>query len=452
LPGEGAYAKIQALYPYTEFAAMRVDFLIAASLLLASSLFVYACGGCPSGTREYLGECIPEKSDDTPINPYLPPDVPDGDMEIILPEPTEPPRDYNSVPTSDPIDTSSMEAVPIDLGDIDPESGSMIVWVEGNVGNYVLPYSIKTPEGDSLYSISSDLDDGNINDESFFHYYPDSSLSIFLPNTPLISFASTDWSISVTSLFEGNSYDVQIFPKPLRPENKPNNRLGVNVWFVGIDGLDDDGNETAQFSKAMSVFQQLYADAGIALSPVVYVDVTEEEKQRFGVVDSMDEYYNMMMLSGRLDNNYPNLFLIKGFSAMPGVLGMAAHIPGPPGVQGDRFSGVGVSMEYFDAYPRTMGLVMAHELGHWLGLFHPTEAMGMFFDAIPDTDTCPAASHDHNGDSLVDQEECSGHGAENLMFWLVPYTDDFPVGPNGVHLSQQQAQVLHLNPIVEYVE
>ncbi len=83
---------------------------------------------------------------------------------------------------------------------------------------------------------------------------------------------------------------------------------------------------------------------------------------------------------------------------------------------------------------------MAHETGHWLGLFHTTEAQGTSFDPLPDTPQCPQTVYDSNHDGLMEPQECPD--GTNLMFWL-----------NGVGQSQltpNQQFVMLRNPVVSY--
>jgi hypothetical protein len=76
---------------------------------------------------------------------------------------------------------------------------------------------------------------------------------------------------------------------------------------------------------------------------------------------------------------------------------------------------------------------MAHEAGHYLGLFHVTEQTGEAHDQLTDTPEC----FDTNDDGVADHEECEDIGTENLMFWSA-------VGSMG--LSLEQSQVLRSNP------
>jgi len=62
-------------------------------------------------------------------------------------------------------------------------------------------------------------------------------------------------------------------------------------------------------------------------------------------------------------------------------------------------------------------IVIWHEAGHHLGLYHTTEEDGLFFDLIPDTPECHQAERDENGDGLIDLFECDGLDADNFMFY-----------------------------------
>ena len=64
-----------------------------------------------------------------------------------------------------------------------------------------------------------------------------------------------------------------------------------------------------------------------------------------------------------------------------------AAVPGPM-LDGTRVSGVMVDYDFGDA--AAVGQVAAHEVGHYLGLFHTAESDGVTFDIIDDTLECPA--------------------------------------------------------------
>jgi hypothetical protein len=103
------------------------------------------------------------------------------------------------------------------------------------------------------------------------------------------------------------------------------------------------------------------------------------------------------------------------------IWALAGGIPVPP-VLGTPRSGVVVSAVLVERDPVWAGQVMAHEIGHALGLFHTTEAaLGedgrSVGDGLDDTALCPAAADRSPRDGVLSPEECDGDGAGNLMFW-----------------------------------
>ncbi|MCA9581521.1 MAG: hypothetical protein KC416_06980, partial [Myxococcales bacterium] len=78
-----------------------------------------------------------------------------------------------------------------------------------------------------------------------------------------------------------------------------------------------------------------------------------------------------------------------------------------------------------------LGPLLAHEIAHFLGLFHTTEPDGRVLEALSDTPVC-GTDRDGDGDGFLSTMECDGAGAGNLMFWTA----------QGRELSAQQIDVL----------
>ena len=81
-----------------------------------------------------------------------------------------------------------------------------------------------------------------------------------------------------------------------------------------------------------------------------------------------------------------NVYVVRDLSGIDEwVAGMAGGIPGPPGLGGTPASGVAfVAQEE----SQVTGDTLAHELGHFFGLYHTTEMNGMSQDQITDTESC----------------------------------------------------------------
>lgn len=229
-------------------------------------------------------------------------------------------------------------------------------------------------------------------------------------------------------------------------------RLDVNFFFARLDDLTAAGAPgDAQFQEVVAELRRLYADRGIEIRDVGYCALTGADADRYSVVDTIDgpdsELSRMFAQSGRagdlgcLPGPALNFFLVDeivGGRSGYIILGIAGGIPGPPGIHGTTHSGVAVTMAGFRRKVSQIALTMAHEGGHYLGLFHTTEAEGTAFDPLPDTPECHT-EHDTNDDGLVDYQEClGGRGAENLMFWAA--------GREAREVSADQAFVLQRNP------
>jgi hypothetical protein len=123
------------------------------------------------------------------------------------------------------------------------------------------------------------------------------------------------------------------------------------------------------------------------------------------------------------------------------LLALAGAIPVPP-LAGTARSGVLVSAPLVAHDPIWAGQLIAHEVGHALGLYHTTErtsASGGVHDPIADTAECPAAADlDHDG--TLAAAECDGRDAANLMFWATVR--------NATHLTAQQGELARRSALV----
>ena len=186
--------------------------------------------------------------------------------------------------------------------------------------------------------------------------------------------------------------------------------------------------------------------AGITIGEVQYFDVPASQAASFAVIDTIEgkdsELRRLFEVSSGAPNNAMNFFLvreIKGGGSGFTILGIAGGIPGIPFEQGTNASGVAVTTLDLAQDPKSVARTMAHEGGHWLGLWHTTEQNGEMHDPLSDTPECPP-SRDTNADKILTSKECQGAGAEYLMFW--------EAGPTASTLSGNEGYVLQRNPVV----
>lgn len=96
-----------------------------------------------------------------------------------------------------------------------------------------------------------------------------------------------------------------------------------------------------------------------------------------------------------------------------GLLGFAGGIPGPLGASGrsavvvSTTANAGDDLVFSETEALTLGETMAHEVGHYLGLFHPVEVSFNTWDGLADTVDC------------ANQVACDAALAANLMYPVV---------------------------------
>ncbi|MCC7060785.1 MAG: hypothetical protein IT508_11195 [Burkholderiaceae bacterium] len=168
--------------------------------------------------------------------------------------------------------------------------------------------------------------------------------------------------------------------------------IDLNLHVTGSDGLTAGGAPfDTRIKQAMDDFAALYAQAGISVGRVTYRDIDP----MFQVVDGYLGPDNDFELAARPTQGAEpgvNLIFVRDIvdsSLGPGavILGISGGIPGPIGLTGTGRSAVIVDgSPPAIAGPNALGLTMAHEVGHFLGLYHSSEnPQTGIHDPIPDT-------------------------------------------------------------------
>ncbi|MHC4164311.1 MAG: choice-of-anchor D domain-containing protein [Planctomycetota bacterium] len=199
-------------------------------------------------------------------------------------------------------------------------------------------------------------------------------------------------------------------------------RLHLNVFLAqGLNITSPSGSSRLQAILAEA--DRIFSQQGLRLGSISYFDTDD------GTFDEVTdaEFSDLLEKSSVAPEVRLNLFFVET-AIGGGVLGVAARVPGPKR-NGTHVSGVMVDYDYGSA--TTAGYVTAHEIGHYLGLFHTVESTGGF-DIIDDTLECPADGTD---------SVCTTLGGGYLMHWRVLSTD--PI------LTDGQGRVMLGHPLVE---
>ncbi len=180
--------------------------------------------------------------------------------------------------------------------------------------------------------------------------------------------------------------------------------LPLNVWLAnGIAPTAATAAANARLQSILTRVDAILQQQGIVLGDVDYYDVDEPA---FDDVTEAEFPY-MLKLTAAATETRLNLFFVR--TAIGGSTVGAAAAVGGPHRNGTAASGV---MSVFDGGPPTLpasviGLVVAHEIGHYTGLLHTVDSDGTY-DIIDDTAECPATGAD---------AICPAEGGGYLMHW-----------------------------------
>ncbi len=189
-----------------------------------------------------------------------------------------------------------------------------------------------------------------------------------------------------------------------------------------------------------------------------------------------------------------NLYLVKSFSDNAGILGISGGIGGPF-VNGKASSGVAVATfgklsswnpnctlsscpvsSQEAAYNDFIG-TMAHEMGHYLGLNHPSESDGTRHDIVADTPICTATSSGYitigsclNSDNNYFpptnkrcRDQCSTYSSvsgvfcpavqecefNHLMWWSSKNFKEGSGAGDGNMISSNAGRIINYSPLVQ---
>ena len=223
--------------------------------------------------------------------------------------------------------------------------------------------------------------------------------------------------------------------------------IDLMVFLCGLRGGPTAGTaaSNSRLQNSLARLDSILAPTGVAIGSVSYFDVSDTA---FRVIDTTDgptsELADLFRLSAGRSGRAVNVFLVRSITASGGgfrALGIAGGIPGPVGIHGTYHSGVVVS---FDAGvvgsgatgENVIGQIMAHEIGHYVGLYHSTEQRRPCGPGeTPAMDDCSPFG---GGDQLADTTRGDDR---NLMYWSIVG------GGTNTRLSAGQGHVFRMSAL-----
>ena len=347
------------------------------------------------------------------------------------------------------ISTADSEKVVVTV----PAGGASLGVVVSGLGTVsAQPATIIDPNGEKVFEVGEYV-------VNRLDAYP-GVVTALVPLNPKVEVIPGEWEF----VFFGNGGAPQAQLRTfVRVDPSPaTGTLDLNLHFVGLEDIDaSTAPDDADFQAILDGVAAVYSGAGISFGDVQHFDVDDDQYAVLSTsANGSDELLAMLArYSDDRDNRALNLFFVADIedpTSSASLLGVSGGIPGPPAIHGTQRSGVAVNMASYLAALETgegmaqaqaeVELIAAHEIGHYLGLYHTTEANGAALsgglngaDPLDDTPVCEdAADADANG--ILSSSECDGAGGNNLMFWSPPN------GASG--LSANQKHVLQRNPVV----
>jgi len=169
-------------------------------------------------------------------------------------------------------------------------------------------------------------------------------------------------------------------------------RFGVNVTEVA--GEDFTSQEFADLSTAANVTRSIYERRDITFD-IDYRYIPGDHVGPYEIITSFDEFHHLLSdWSGPDTNDNIDAFTVQSISiAGSGADGIDARVPGPTSHDGSDSGLVASKSGFVDgsgtrrlssAY---LGMLIGHELGHYLGLSHVSDAGNLMLPGSGTTDT-----------------------------------------------------------------
>lgn len=348
--------------------------------------------------------------------------------------------------------------------DVPPGAASVIISTEVAPGEVGAVTMFLDPAGEKIVDPNQTMDICGFYSQPN-RYFPDQQLaSLFYPITPAMPLKT---GLHTAYLATSQADPMKVWVS-LKLGQAQKGTLDINWYFLNLAGTcvpipalnAASAPAHSWMTELRGSLAKILQTANIGIGNETFQDLSNPSLDILNLNDAGPSPEADALFSASKGQTGPavNIFLVREIQATAGlmggiVLGLSGGIPGPPAIHGTAHSGIAFSVQTacFQLGGYNPGHTLAHEVGHYLGLFHNLEApTNPGYDEETNTVRCGCPC----GANLVCEQGkwCRGldpipdttASNSNLMYFAAENTQDF----FGNQLSPGQIRVMLDNPIV----